>query len=229
MPGMKSRLRDVIQALLFAYIPAFGVLGLVALLSGATGINAGNFTRDPANILRYPWWYGSVSYLGVLMWCSTAAACFVSVAATGTGSLRNVPVRWFLLASGVLTTALLFDDLFLFHEIVFPKVFDIPERFVHASYGLGLLLILVTFRATILKTDYLILLVAGGFLASSQVADTLTNKAADTSMKFLIEDGFKFLGIVGWLTYFTRVCVTWLRGSLSRSSHEESSPSERPG
>jgi len=218
MASLTSPPGKLVRTLILAYVPAGAILGAVALVSQLYGVNAGTFTRDPANILKFPWYLGGLSHLGVLLWCGTMSVCLLTVGATVT---EEVPprLRPFLLGAGLLSAALLFDDLFLFHEVIGPRLLDVPERYVHASYGLATLALLVAFRATILETDYLILGVAGGFLLLSQVADTLTNTAPDTSVKFLVEDGLKFLGIVGWFTYFVSVCLAALKArSLPASS-----------
>jgi hypothetical protein len=217
---VKSDPRDLLRTLLLAYVPAGALLGGVALVSRILGINAGDFTRDPANIMKVPWYLGGLSHVGVLLWCSTVAVCLLTAGATRDA---EVPprLRPFLLCAGLLSAALLVDDLFLFHEVIAPRILDVPERYVHASYGVATLALLVTFRGTILRgTDYPILAVGGTFLALSQVADHLTNLASDTSAKFLLEDGLKFLGIVGWFTYFASVCYTSLRARSLPASRE---------
>jgi hypothetical protein len=218
--SVKSDPRDLVRILLLAYVPAGALLGGVALVSQVFGINAGNFTRDPANILKFPWYLGALSHAGVLLWCSTVAVCLLTAAATRD---EDVPsrLRPFLLWAGLLSGVLLVDDLFLFHEVIGPRILDVPERYVYAGYGIATLALMATFRATILReTDYLVLGVGGAFLGLSQVADTLTNQAADTSAKFLVEDGLKFLGIVGWFTYFARVCLKSLRARSLPASRE---------
>ena len=51
------------------------------------------------------------------------------------------------------------------------------------------------------------LIAAGFFLSLSMLADTLTNDATDTSIKFLIEDGLKLFGIMSWFIYYIHLCI----------------------
>jgi hypothetical protein len=208
--------RSTIAALVVACLVGACVLGGATVLSAVKHVPLGNLTRDPANTLEYPWYFGAVSYFGVLMWCATASLClFSSIVMSGSPTFEEP--RKFLLAAGLLSAALLFDDLFLFHEIVFPEKLHIPELLLYAVYGASVLLILVFFRTTIARTDYLILIAAGAFLGLSEIADTLTNFSEDTSAKFLIEDGLKFMGIVNWFTYFVRTTHLLVGDALAGS------------
>jgi hypothetical protein len=60
-----------------------------------------------------------ISNLGVIGWCAAAAMCLFCA---GVLRKRDDPSerRNFLAASGCLMGLLLFDDLFLLHEIFFP-------------------------------------------------------------------------------------------------------------
>jgi len=217
LPGageLRSQAKTITPTLLAAYLPALFVLAAVALAPRLAGIAVGDLTRDPSNSVHYPFYIGAVSYFGILLWCSAAAICMFSLALLASGA-ENAEFRAFLLASGLFTVWLLLDDLFLFHEKAFPHYLHIHQNVLYACYAGGLLLYCFAFRSVILKTDFLILLAAGGFLGASMLFDAPMDDAPDTNLKFLIEDGLKFLGIVGWFTYFARVCLLRLRGALS--------------
>ena len=183
------------------------VLGGASILWQWQGIPVGDLTRDPSNSLHYPPYIGSVSSFGIMLWTVTASLCIF----TGVVSRSALSVRFgtsaFFLSSGMLTALLMLDDLFLFHEKVFPVLMHIPEYVTLSSYVLLVGGYLVVFRREILRTDFSVLLVAGGLLAAAMVADTFPNRAADTSIQFLIEDGLKFLGIATWFTYYCRLCL----------------------
>lgn len=211
--NLKSQFKTALPLLLPAYLATAGLLGLGLLAEQLKGIPFGNFTRDPANILRMPFYTGALSNVGILLWCATAAICLFS-AAVLRESLQAWGMRAFLLASGLFSGLLLFDDLFLLHEVVFPRYLHLHQNVLYAGYALMLLLCMVWFRRLILRTDFLILLCAAGLLGSGMVADLLTDQAADTSLKFLIEDGLKLFGIVSWFIYYARVSLLGVRDGL---------------
>jgi len=108
----------------------------------------------------------------------------------------------------------MFDDLFLFHDQVFPHRLNIPEYFVYGVYILAPLSLLAYYRRLILSTEFPLFVAAGCFLGASMLADTLTNASADTSIKFLIEDGLKLFGIMSWFIYYVRLCLAELSASI---------------
>jgi hypothetical protein len=200
--------KRALPALVAAYLGAALILAGVVAAEVYLDIPIGDLTRDPANTVGYAPYLGLISYLGILMWCAAATLCLFSAMALrgrGTGRMGS-----FLLASGLFSSILLADDLFLLHEVVFRR------RLVYVAYAVALVTILLAFRRTILtETDFVILLSAGAFLAMSMVTDRLITERS--SLKFLIEDGFKFLGIVGWFTYYARVSWTQIRKAFEPS------------
>jgi hypothetical protein len=174
--------------------------------------DVGKITRDPAQITRTHPFVGSLSNLGILGWCSPAAVCFFCSAAFWRDRKRRASAS-FLFFSGLLTTLLLLDDLFLFHEIVFPRYFHMPEKIVYVSYLAAVLVFLLAFRREILQTEYVVLVLAFGFFGLSILVDLFGAHIPD---HLLLEDGCKFLGIVTWLIYFIRVCFQYLTLDASR-------------
>ncbi len=71
---------------------------------------------------------------------------------------------------------------------------------------------MVTFKKCILKTEYLILLIALGFFGLSLFIDVFQHRIQSIigNSRILFEDGFKLLGIVGWFGYFLRCCLLQL-------------------
>lgn len=199
-----------------AYAAALIVLGAVVLLHRAADIPIGDLTRDASSSQGFPVYVGLVSNLGILLWCATATGCAVSAVVSRMS--HRAPVPWtFFLCAGALSALLMIDDLLLFHENLLPRHLGVPELVTYATYAFCVFGFLFGFRSTILQTAFPLLLTAGGFLALGMMADTFTNDMADTSNKFLIEDGFKFLGICGWFAYFTHTGLVSLT-QLVRSS-----------
>ncbi len=200
-----AQLRTLFPVLVKLYTPIVIVLLLVVFISFKTGIPIKKFTVDPATFARINPFIGVVSNIGILFWCASASICFFSCALLQkTRFRRDFPA--FLLFSGFITSILLLDDLFLFHEkglssrkIIFPNASFISQEMVYFSYIIIILFYLIRFRKIIIKTDIVLLFLAFLFFGASIIIDSLFKN-------YLFEDGFKLFGIVSWFGYFVRVC-----------------------
>jgi len=181
------------------YVPTALFLIGVLLLAKSTGRGVGLFTRDPTAVLKGPFYAGFVSQLGVLVWCAAATSCLFASSIT---RREDVGAGWrpFLRYAGILTAALLVDDLFLFHEEVFPRRLGIPEVAVLGAYGIATLYFLVRFRREILASEYPLLAASFGFFAVSIAVDSVDIER----LRYWIEDGFKIFGLVSWMVFFVR-------------------------
>jgi len=231
---ISAQLKHLARPVLVVYIPAFAILVGVGLLRLFYDVPVGFFTRDPADLMRHdpistfsfyedgvvdlPFYLGAVSYIGILAWCATASICFLTVAVIGKSD-RQPEARTFFLLAGVMSTLLLMDDLFRLHEVVFPEILNLSEYTLYAIYaGLGVYFLLRC-RDMIAKTDYLLLLFAGGFLGLSLSVDVLTDTIFGwVAGGALFEDGLKFAGVIGWCMYFTLVSVKHLRLSTEAAN-----------
>ena len=105
------------------------------------------------------------------------------------------------------------DDFFLLHEKIFPIYFGVPEKIVYVGY-LGLILCVGTvFKQCILKTEYLILMIALGFFGLSVCTDAIQGRIESIigPWRILFEDGFKLFGIVSWMGYFYRSTLSRIK------------------
>lgn len=174
-------------------------LGAVALLHLWRHVSYGDLTRDPAASLDAPMYLGLLSNAGMVLWAAATGICLF---AGGLCRLSRPGTRWpaFLLAFGALTGFLLMDDLYMFHDEIFPDHLGISQGLMYGAY-LGLIAFLfVYFRGVIARTPYLLLLACAGF-GVSVLADIASDSIGDF---FLVEDGAKFVGIAYWLAYLTR-------------------------
>ena len=212
MPLNQPGTRFSVLAMLYA--PALAVLALAALVSVYAAIPIGFFVRDPAVTLGGHPLTGAQSHLGVLVWCAAAAACLVSSA-----SLRRTQIdkerASFLLWFGVITAALLLDDLFLFHENLAHRYLRLNEETIFAAYGLGVAVCAARFRRTIRRSPYPLLLLALVFLGVSLSIDFFQDRW-QSPWRVGFEDGFKFLGIVSWSGYLILTCVHTMSAALTR-------------
>ncbi len=192
----------------------------IALLFSAVGVSILKgipfikFTRDPAALgFIHPLW-GVLSNIGVLIWCSATAICFFTYILTR-NKLGMQAQSSFLLYSGLLTLVLLLDDFFQFHDFLFPVYLHIPEYVIYIIYvGLTLFIVARFFRL-IMTTEYLVLIIAFSLFGVSIIVDLLTEEP--TLFRVLAEDGSKFIGIVSWCLYYSRLAM----GLLSDNPGEQ--------
>lgn len=174
-------------------------MGAVLLLHYWKGIPIGELTRDPNAVFEGPFYIGFLSQLGIFFWTASAAICILS-AKVLSGPKNNLKTKRFFYLSGTLTLVLAFDDIFLLHEEFFPR-FGISEKVILLCYATFILFFLVRFYSLILKTEYVLLVMAFIFFGLSVFLDLFQPEGIDPH---LMEDGAKLVGIVSWLAYFFR-------------------------
>ena len=184
------------------YLLIIFLLCSIFFISLDIGVPLERFTRDPSATTGTDPLVGLVSNIGILFWCTGASIClysFFNIIYSRGKKINDRPL--FLLVFGAITAILMLDDLFLFHESIAPRVFNIPENSVYVFYGLIVLFSIIRFRRTILQTNWIILSLAFTFFALSIANDLFKGLFILPSSTF-IEDSFKLLGIVSWVYYF---------------------------
>ncbi len=216
-PMMKHMIAamDSKHTMLWLYAFAVSIVLGIGVASYLSGAPVSHFTRDPASVMHAHFYTGILSNLGILFWCIAATACIFGfyLEARINGETMEA---FFLLYFGMLSSVLLFDDLFLLHEIASDLFFK-SERFVYLIYLLIMAYGLFLFRQVILRTDRNILVASLIFFAASILFDLLPE--GWSTWHHLFEDGAKFLGIVAWCNYFIR--ASWKILAASQSSHEQ--------
>ena len=202
-----------VKNLLITFILSISILAIVAAVSAFGGVTMDRLTRDVVAIANIHPLYGILSNLGILLWCVAASIClFVAITIRGKAPRSTF---LFLLASALLSGWLLFDDLFLFHEDLARRYLGLSEKVVFSSLGMVFSIYLVAFRKTILKTNYFILIVTFGLLASSVLVDVIFERWLWRlgHWTFLVEDGLKWLGISCWCSYYVTAAHQFLSNS----------------
>ena len=204
------------------YIPTFILFLIVVVVGYNNKIGIAVFTRDPAVIASDPQivplidplhnpFIGVISQVGILFWCITASLSIFCSFILVEKKHRLITLSEFLKFFGFLTSFLLLDDLFMLHESVFPELFGIAEEVTYSCYGLLGIWGLIKFKKAILQTEWTILLISFFWFFCSIFTDLTANFITFSGilghLQFLLEDGFKFLGIVSWFYYFLRVCL----------------------
>jgi len=190
--------------------PPILFLAFVETISIMKGVPFNIFSRDPLQTLEGKFYVGTVSQLGIVMWSATVAALFLSLRLS---LLMKKPRQesLFLLFSGLLSLMMLIDDLFMFHDVIMPTYFLISEKFFYGFYALAVVGLFLYFRKIVLKTDYILFVLAVVSLGGSVLSDIVTDLGVKLPDPFFIEDGFKFIGITGWVAYFTRSAFSLIR------------------
>lgn len=204
--SLLDQFKALLPTLLKIYLPLFCFLVIIKLQNR---IPVEYLTKDPLAIVGKPFYFGILSQVGVLFWCSCAAICFFSTALlTKINQRRLIP---FFFLSGCLTTILLLDDLFLLHEFVLPIYIKIPEKVVYLIYVIFVFFYLINFRRIIQNTEFIVLLLAFTFFGFSVFVDSslisIPKGWIENKDIYFLEDSSKFLGIISWFTYFTRTCL----------------------
>lgn len=201
--------KDSLLLLLKTFIPTMAFLASVFAIGKKNDITFGYFSRDAIQTLWHEpnaeveFYIGFLSNIGIMFWCFTAAILlFSSKIARDFG--RPSALFRFLFYSGLLTLFMLIDDLFLLHDVIIPYYLEISEKIFYLFYGSSVLALLYFFRKIILNSDYVLLLLAFAFMAGSVITDVLITLGLNINDVYLVEDGFKFMGIISWFVYFTR-------------------------
>ena len=207
--AIRTQLAGASKTLIYAYSP---ILVLLLVIGLQDRVPFHDLTRDPLAIAILPFYYGVVSNVGAIVWAGAASIClFVFFSTSGTVLPKRM--RSYLLFSGLLTSMLLLDDLFLLHEQFFPEYMGIGKRIVIACYGALTILHFAVFRRIVQETEYLILVVAFAFFGLSLFVDLVPSDSLPFFWRFtnyVVEDGAKLLGITSWLVYFSRVSAAAL-------------------
>ena len=211
----KTHLRNLLNYgsyYFFLYIPILLFFGTLHTISGSSDrITLSYFTRDISAIGDLPFFAGLVSQIGGLLWSASLAICVLAFLILKRREPDTGPVRKYLLHAAILTGVLLLDDFFLFHEDIGPDYLGIGEKVIVLSYLLLCVLFLVFNFNEILNSEYLILGLGLGFFATSIFLDAANlddfeeyGSFFSEQFQIFLEDGFKFVGVATWLTYFGR-------------------------
>lgn len=212
------------RQLLITFVPSLSILVALVVVSVLFRVSMPTMTRDITAIAKIHPLSGILSNLGILLWCAAASICVFAAM-----TLRHVTPRetyLFLLSSGLLSTYLLFDDFFSFHEDLAARYLGLEEEFVFAALGIAASAHLITFRRVILRTNFGLLLLALVFLGTSVVIDAIFDPWVRRlgHWKYLLEDGAKWLGIASWCSYYVDTSGRLLLSALGTSNNARDSP-----
>jgi hypothetical protein len=148
---LRRQARELLPLLAALYVPATGLLLAAVVAAYVKRLSLGFFIRDPTSVMVASPLTGMVSSIGVLGWCAAATLCLFTWAVTrrrSGGPVGDV----FLLIPGLLTAAVMLDDLFRIHETLAPRYLGGPPDSLIVAYVLIGGVWLVAFRRRILGT-----------------------------------------------------------------------------
>ena len=163
--------------------------------------------RDLAQTCGYPIGVGMISNIGILLWGAAASICLFT---TFSGKI-NSDISKLLLLGGVFSGLLCIDDFFLLHDRY------IGPDFLNLTYLAISILILVRFKKILKKIGLFNLVISFLFLGLSIFFDGVIQQIFNQSYELtqLIEEWFKFLGIVCWLNFWCKASSYALKFGIS--------------
>lgn len=182
--------------LVFAILFGGLAIAFVALAARILGEPAAVFTREPQQVLDAPFYFGSFSNLGGLIWFASAA--IVSFAALLKPSNRGA-----LILAALLTWAMGIDDIFMLHDRVYPKLF-LNETLLMVLYFGVIVAIVLRFHRRLARSTLVGIAITVFFWVLSGGTDQFFNHIGGQ----LLEDGTKFIGIAVW-------AAAWIRQAYS--------------
>lgn len=198
----KRRVR--FSSLAIVYAPVLLILTVTLGARFESDVPISFFSRDPTATLEGHPLTGMQSTLGILVWCAAAGICFfTSLVLRRTQA--NKAFCSFVLWSGMITSVLALDDMFLVHEDLVKRYLSLGENVVFLAYVFLLVGYVIKFRSYILDSEYLLLLLAFALFGLSVVIDFFQNQWPLPGRIF-VEGALKLIGIVTWSSYLIRTC-----------------------
>ena len=168
----------------------------ILYISNLYDIKLSLVVRDLAQTCGYPIGVGMISNIGILLWGAAASICLFT---TFSGKI-NSNISKLLLLGGAFSGLLCVDDFFLLHDRY------IGPDFLNLTYLAISMLILVRFKKILKKIGLFNLVISILFLGLSIFFDGVIQQIFNQSYEStqLIEEWFKFLGIVCWLNFWCK-------------------------
>lgn len=202
LESVRRQVVSLLPIMVAIYTPIVVLFAVVIVIRLRTGIAIAEFTRDPLGFTGIPVYTGSISNLGIMIWSAAAAVSLFGYGVSrwqGTGG----HTRPLLLVAGLVTLVLTLDDLFMLHEVVLPDL-GVPQNLVYATHAVMLVGFVAVFWRTILRTPWVLLVLAYAGFGFTVFADFLAPLVTIPGM-YVFEDGSKLFGIVSWCAWLTMV------------------------
>ena len=168
----------------------------ILYISNLFGINLTLVVRDLAQTCGYPIGVGMISNIGILLWGAASSICLF----TAFSGNINSDLSKLLLLGGSFSGLLCIDDFFLLHDRY------IGPDFLNFTYLAISIILFVRFQRILIKIGLFNLVISILFLGLSIFFDGVVQQIFNQSYQAtqLIEEGFKFLGIICWLNFWCK-------------------------
>jgi hypothetical protein len=158
---------------------------------------------------EYPY-IGLLTSLSEVLWCISASICLFGFSVTKVISPRQRN-NWFLLLSAIALIILLIDDIFRL-TLMTTFYLGVPKLAMYVVYGMFFIFYTFTFSKRLLKTPYLLLLIALFLFALSGMTDIIHLEGRGAPI--ILEDGTKLLGLLNLVLYFWQVSLQEIVASI---------------
>ena len=183
------------STLVWAMVPAAILYAVALVWSASEGVSAKLVLKDLAQSCEAPLGQGFLSSVGYLLWM--AAAAIALFAAFNRQIQGSAVYRQFAFCGGGFSLWLCLDDMFLVHDRY------IGQSFLYITYAVFTGLLLFRFRGPLLRFGVDTFLVSVVLLGLSVLTDSIQGLWPDSYQTVQIfEEGFKFLGIAAWLSFW---------------------------
>ena len=176
---------------------AFG-LALVGL--DLAGVHLPDLLGDPSLVSDSPWWTGSISLIGLLLWAGTAGMLLLTGLVVLEGGERERAL--FFLTFAALVGWLALDDAVLLHEEVLPDEIGVPRFGVIVLYGVVAAGWALRFRRHLTRRVGLLGLAVGGFVLSLLLDHADEVPGLEPGYRTAVaEDYAKYVGVGALMTW----------------------------
>jgi hypothetical protein len=175
-------------------------LGLVLVGLELVDVSLVDLLRDPSAVPDSPWWSGSISLVGLLLW-GGAAGMLLLVGLVLRDAGEPARARFYLTSAAVVGWFAL-DDALLVHEEVLTEEAPLPLLLVLVLYGALAAWWALRFRRELARDGRLLAIVAGSFAASVLLDNANELPGVDVGYRAgVVEDYAKYVGLVALLVW----------------------------
>jgi len=183
-------------------------------------ISLKTLTDNPLGHYLTPIYYGIIQKFGVVLWISTSAVCiFTYFIIRNDSEMKSISLS--LIIAAVFTSIMAGDELFLFHTVLFPQILHVDKNLVFIIYFCLFVLLLVFSGRQLFNQGYWLFLLATIFFAGKVGIDSLRHiyilPETDKAFNTILEDGFKFFGILSWFLFYSELCYHLIKQKLITS------------
>lgn len=189
---------------------------MLAVIAWQSVVPVAFLTKDPLAVAELTKgeccsvYYGILSNVGILLWCSAAAiTLFALLFALTERAERSATI--FFATAGFFTSFLMLDDFFLVHEDVFPA-FGVSQIVTYGLYAAFAVVYFITCWFSNLVLRPRLLFVALCCLGLSVALDIALH--SESRMHILLEDGAKIIGIAAWAGFHIEAAFVFISKHL---------------